>query len=660
MLDRTMYSWLRCRWGATSVLLVLSLASAPVRASILEALAAVEASAPATLLDAFDSFSKFEYEYECPDSKRQLAVPIEPLYGAVRHPAAITCNREGTAVTDMSLITSLKHLVLSSNPRDAAPTHQRFLFDLGASHWNDLSQSALIGLYSKRGIFFDRHLMWEAENNSGADVMKDVPRSEHHSYQYFNIPAVADINDPGNPLNIVLRITKPHDFVALKLDIDHAPTEASFIQQILDNPELSSRVDELFWEAHFNVPPLIKCCWREGADLSMGFSKSHHLSTVGTVAAASAKPDSDKPEVQLRWAITPWAQRKEFCLPGCCLDMLMAVLSGGPGTMTQRVASMSRHVASGIQCARMMPGHRGMTQGLAGMMRAITLVVRRSHVALLRWGFKSHPAKKPNLRLEGVAMCKGSSRLVSIPSMAQRMADTGSSAQIVEPDSNDAQEVQEPVLGGLFGVLFAVPRLASALLAHCQPSLRVDHRPRQQGVAGIFLPIPELLHVSTRVHLLPRLHVHSGRLLVCQPCAMYMGVTQLPAEQVRSLLDIASVTLFLIALDCQYFAVPDSQLHYNQEFPDVCESYISHGSSFNTEAVSLCFFVSPYFTTYTLYFTCCPWLPAAVDCWGMPHIIHASVAAIAVGLFVVLATIFTAAEVELNPVSRNLLGMPHS
>ncbi|KAJ9530075.1 hypothetical protein QJQ45_023354, partial [Haematococcus lacustris] len=78
------------------------------------------------------------------------------------------------------------------------------------------------------------------------DAFDSFSKFEYEYDQYFNIPAVADINDPGNPLNIVLRITKPHDFVALKLDIDHAPTEASFIQQILDNPELSSRVDELF------------------------------------------------------------------------------------------------------------------------------------------------------------------------------------------------------------------------------------------------------------------------------------------------------------------------------------------------------------------------------------------------------------------------------
>ncbi|GFH11722.1 uncharacterized protein HaLaN_07268 [Haematococcus lacustris] len=77
------------------------------------------------------------------------------------------------------------------------------------------------------------------------------------------------------------------------------------------------------------------------------------------------------------------------------------------------------------------------------------------------------------------------------------------------------------------------------------------------------------------------------------------------------------MSLFLIALDCQYFATPVELLGMNQEFGNVY-------------------------------------------CWSMPHIIHATVAAVSVALFVLLATIFTAAEVELNPVSKNLLGMAHS
>jgi hypothetical protein len=44
----------------------------------------------------------------------------------------------------------------------------------------------------------------------------------------------------------------------------------------------------------------------------------------------------------------------------------------------------------------------------------------------------------------------------------------------------------------------------------------------------------------------------------------------------------------------------------------------------------------------------------------MPHMIHIAVAALAVVMFMLLATMFTLAEIELNPVSRNLMGMAHT
>jgi hypothetical protein len=44
----------------------------------------------------------------------------------------------------------------------------------------------------------------------------------------------------------------------------------------------------------------------------------------------------------------------------------------------------------------------------------------------------------------------------------------------------------------------------------------------------------------------------------------------------------------------------------------------------------------------------------------MPHLIHVAVSAVAVALFMVLASLFTMAEVELNPVSHNLLAMAHT
>ena len=57
----------------------------------------------------------------------------------------------------------------------------------------------------------------------------------------------------------------------------------------------------------------------------------------------------------------------------------------------------------------------------------------------------------------------------------------------------------------------------------------------------------------------------------------------------------------------------------------------------------------------------CPALPCpAAECWAMPHLIHVAVSAVAIVAFITMASIFTMAEVELNPASHNLLGMAHS
>ena len=48
------------------------------------------------------------------------------------------------------------------------------------------------------------------------------------------------------------------------------------------------------------------------------------------------------------------------------------------------------------------------------------------------------------------------------------------------------------------------------------------------------------------------------------------------------------------------------------------------------------------------------------DCWTMPHMIHVVVAAVAIVIFFILAIVFTMAEIELNPASKNLMGIAHT
>ncbi|PNH12261.1 Tiny macrocysts protein B [Tetrabaena socialis] len=82
-------------------------------------------------------------------------------------------------------------------------------------------------------------------------------------------------------------------------------------------------------------------------------------------------------------------------------------------------------------------------------------------------------------------------------------------------------------------------------------------------------------------------------------------------------LDIASLTLLLVTLDCNYFDVPDSIRFHNQEFPDVM-------------------------------------------CWSMPHIIHVGVSVASIVLFYVMATAMVVSEVELNPLTHNYMAMAHT
>jgi hypothetical protein len=48
------------------------------------------------------------------------------------------------------------------------------------------------------------------------------------------------------------------------------------------------------------------------------------------------------------------------------------------------------------------------------------------------------------------------------------------------------------------------------------------------------------------------------------------------------------------------------------------------------------------------------------ECWAMPHMIHIAVSAVSILIFMALAMAFSMAEIELNPVSKNIMGIAHS
>jgi hypothetical protein len=217
--------------------------------------------------------SHFEFTVDCGRVRRVRKSYIEPLFGILRHPLALACPDLKPA----NGLLSIDYLATARNDTPAvhlAPS--KIYIDIGASTWNDLSQRGMTGLYAQHRIHFDRHLLWEAVPKTGPEIMKDVPATEYHNFQYFNVPAEVAADDPRNPLNVLLEIARIQDFVVFKLDIDAFVLEMALIKQIIARPEVHSRIDELYWEPHFNSKPLINCCWGKTADINLSLNETLH------------------------------------------------------------------------------------------------------------------------------------------------------------------------------------------------------------------------------------------------------------------------------------------------------------------------------------------------------------------------------------------------
>jgi hypothetical protein len=218
-----------------------------------------------------DVFSVFEYRESC--TGRTVEIPIEPFAGIGRHPE--TCR-------DSSYVLSKEYLLTQ---RRTLPPHRRALFfDLGASLWNSggggASQSWLYDVYRRRGLQFDDIYAWEVTKMDPVEVFAQIPGEVRAAYDWFNIPADPQVGAAGNPLTILLQVARPEDFVVVKIDIDNSPVELQFINQIMENASLSSLIDELYFEHHFNMHPMIELGWvASGSESGMTMVDSARIFT---------------------------------------------------------------------------------------------------------------------------------------------------------------------------------------------------------------------------------------------------------------------------------------------------------------------------------------------------------------------------------------------
>eukprot|EP00300_Choanocystis_sp_HF-7_P007309 c15216_g1_i1.p1 GENE.c15216_g1_i1~~c15216_g1_i1.p1 ORF type:complete len:403 (-),score=69.04 c15216_g1_i1:64-1272(-) len=216
--------------------------------------------------------SEMQYSATCGDgSVHEWSEWIEPLTLSARHPFALTktcCTRSGSEYScaanppDESLM-SIDYLVLQSR---ASPfwslnpgldlNSRSYLFDVGTSFF-DTSMLVLACTYRNlRAIDFDAMYGWEFTPLNTAEYWSRVPPEFKERVTFSNEAASAVVGAPTNPLTVIKAVAKPSDFVALKLDIDHTKTELAILKQILDDPAMLALVDEVFYEYHFDFPPM--------------------------------------------------------------------------------------------------------------------------------------------------------------------------------------------------------------------------------------------------------------------------------------------------------------------------------------------------------------------------------------------------------------------
>lgn len=230
-------------------------------------LAGISSSELSQKIDEMDHniFSYFEHTYVCGGTRKTAKSWIEPLSHALRHPNAL-CAQADTVDRGYLLLATRKGVEHTQRHACSGRNCQNIMIDVGASTWNagagGPSQSWFNKAYQQHGIEFDRYVLWEASPISDAAIFKDLPAELWHKYQYFNLPASADVTNPASPINVLKRIAQPGDFVVFKLDIDNYVVESQILADIMSDPALAALIDEFVYEEHVNFRPMVSCCWK--------------------------------------------------------------------------------------------------------------------------------------------------------------------------------------------------------------------------------------------------------------------------------------------------------------------------------------------------------------------------------------------------------------
>ena len=207
--------------------------------------------------------------------------PIEPLSGVARHPLArkLCAWPKGVRPADKFDITYLVlHNACGVREARHGSRAKVVLFDLGMSEGfkgipggvpdaapdrgGALAPSTplLYRMFADRCLAFDEMYGWEIDKKiASTEWWGSLPPEMRRKVHFYEVPidedreAVGGVDTPrpNSFIQFLKATVTKEDFVVVKVDIDTPAVELTIVEAIAARPELSSLVDEIFFEYHF-------------------------------------------------------------------------------------------------------------------------------------------------------------------------------------------------------------------------------------------------------------------------------------------------------------------------------------------------------------------------------------------------------------------------
>lgn len=96
-----------------------------------------------------------------------------------------------------------------------------------------------------------------------------MPADIKPKLQFMNVPVSGDRAHENSPLRFLKDVARPEDFVAIKVDIDNNEIEKQIMGPMLDDENMRSLVDEVFFEYHFQSAWMRTVGWGDTQESSL-------------------------------------------------------------------------------------------------------------------------------------------------------------------------------------------------------------------------------------------------------------------------------------------------------------------------------------------------------------------------------------------------------